>query len=107
MREVDAIALVLRDFESGADPLKELNDLLMDMILADLTDVENRRARLKKEKARPLEEAVLERCAKTIEDEERLRNLTFNADAEKLLSGLGLLSRRPLLTIFNQANELA
>src|SRR5439155_869098 len=47
MREVDAIALVLRDFESGADPLKELNDLLTDMILADLTVVENRRAFLK------------------------------------------------------------
>jgi len=107
MREVDAIALVLRDFESGADPLKELNDLLTDMILADLTVVENRRARLKKEKARPLEEAVLERCAKTLENEESLRNLTFNADEENLLSGFGFLSRKPVLVLFNQADDRA
>ena len=107
MREVDAIALVLRDFESGADPLKELNDLLTDMILADLTVVENRRARLKKEKARPLEEAVLERCAKTLENEESLRSLTFNADEENLLSGFGFLSRKPVLVLFNQADDRA
>jgi ribosome-binding ATPase YchF (GTP1/OBG family) len=52
MREVDAMALVLRDFEPDADPLRQLNDLLTEMILADLTVVENRRARLKKEKGR-------------------------------------------------------
>lgn len=48
MREVDAMALVLRDFELDADPLRQLNDLLTEMILADLTVVENRRTRLKK-----------------------------------------------------------
>src|SRR5947199_5544935 len=92
MREVDAIALVLRDFESGADPLKELNDLLTDMILADLTVVENRRGRLKKEKARPLE-AVLERCAKTLENEEGLSSLNFNADERVLLSECDVVCR--------------
>ena len=107
MREVDAIALVLRDFESGADPLKELNDLLTEMILADLTVVENRRARLKKEKARPQEEALLERCAKSLENEESLRNLRFSADEENLLSGFGFLSRKPLLVLFNQSDERA
>ena len=78
------MALVLRDFETGADPLRELNDLLTEMILADLTVVENRRTRLKKEKARPQEEALLERCATTLENEESLRNLEFSADDENL-----------------------
>ena len=59
MREVDAIALVLGNFEADAEPLKELNNLLTEMILADLAIVENRRSRLKKEKARPLEENLL------------------------------------------------
>jgi ribosome-binding ATPase len=107
MREVDAIALVLRDFGSGANPLRELNDLLTDMILADLTVVENRRARLKKEKARPLEEASLDRCAKVLENEESLRNVGFNADEENLLSGFGFLSRKPVLVLFNQADDTA
>jgi GTP-binding protein YchF len=107
MRDVDAMALVLRDFERGADPIKELNDLLTEMILADLTVVENRRARLKKEKARPQEEALLVRCATALENEEGLRDLTFSADEENLLSGFGFLSRKPLLVLFNQAEDRA
>jgi GTP-binding protein YchF len=107
MREVDAIALVLRDFETGSDPMRDLNDLLTEMILADLTVVENRRSRLKKEKARPQEEELLERCAQALENEESLRNLTFSADEENLLSGFGFLSRKPLLVLFNQAEDKA
>ena len=53
MREVDAMALVLRDFEPDAAPLRELNDLLTEMILADLTVVENRRTRLKRRRHGP------------------------------------------------------
>ena len=107
MREVDAIALVLHEFGSDANPLKELNDLLVEMILADLAVVENRRSRLKKEKARPLEESILESCAKTLENEESLRALSFSADEENLLSGFGFLSRKPLLVLFNQAEDKA
>jgi GTP-binding protein YchF len=107
MREVDAMALVLNDFEPAPDPVRALNDLLTDMILADMDVVENRRSRLKKEKARPLEEVLLERCAKTLENEESLRNLAFNADEENLLSGFGFLSRKPVLVLFNQSDDKA
>ena len=107
MREVDAITLVLRDFDADANPLKELNGLLTEMILTDLTAVENRRGRLKKEKARPQEEALLERCAAALESEESLRNLEFTADEESLASGFGFLSRKPLLVIFNRSEEKA
>ena len=107
MREVDAITLVLRDFDSGAKPLKELNALLTEMILADLTVVENRRGRLKKEKARPQEEALLDRCAVALENEESLRNIEFSADEENLASGFGFLSRKPSLVIFNRSEEKA
>lgn len=107
MREVDAIVLVLRDFDDDAHPLKELNDLLTEMILTDLAVVENRRSRLKKERARPLEESLLERCAKALENEQSLRNLNFNVDEENLASGFGFLSRKPSLAIFNQAENKA
>jgi GTP-binding protein YchF len=107
MREVDAMALVLRDFEPDADPLRQLNDLLTEMILADLTVVENRRTRMKKEKARPQEEALLERCAAALENEQSLRNLEFSAEDENLLSGFGFLSRKPALVLFNQADDQA
>jgi GTP-binding protein YchF len=107
MREVDAITLVLRDFGGESQALKDLNDLLIEMILADLAVVENRRGRLKKEKARPLEEALLERCFQTLESEESLRTLSFSADEENLASGFGFLSRKPLLVIFNRADDQA
>jgi ribosome-binding ATPase len=107
MREVDAIALVLRDFESGSAPIRALDDLLTEMILADLTVVENRRNRLKKEKARPQEEGLLERCAEALENEQSLRTLNFSAEEENLLSGFGFLSRKPLLVLFNQSEDKA
>jgi GTP-binding protein YchF len=107
MREVDAMALVLDDFQPGADPLRALDDLLTDMILADMTIVENRRVRLKKEKARPLEETLLERCAKALENEESLRNLAFTSDEENLLTGFGFLSCKPVLALFNQGDDRA
>ena len=107
MRDVDAITLVLRAFDSAANPVKELTNLLTEMILADLTVVENRRSRLKKEKARPQEDALLERCAQALENEQSLRSLQFSADEENLASGFGFLSRKPLLVIFNQAEEQA
>jgi GTP-binding protein YchF len=107
MREVDAITLVLRDFGAGANPIKELNDLMTEMILADLAVVENRRSRLKKEKARPQEEALLARCSEALENEVSLRTLSFSADEENLASGFGFLSRKPVLVIFNQSEEQA
>lgn len=107
MREVDAMALVLNDFEPAAAPLKDLDALLTEMILADLTVVENRRSRLKKEKARPLEAALLERCAQALENEQNLRNLAFSADEETILSGFGFLSRKPALALFNQSDDKA
>jgi len=107
IREVDAIALVLADFEPGATPMKDLNDLLTEMILADMTVIDNRRSRLKKEKARPQEEALLERCAAALENEESLRNLSYSADEETLLSGFGFLSKKPLLVLFNRGEHEA
>jgi ribosome-binding ATPase len=107
MREVDAITLVLRDFGDDTKPLRELNDLMTEMILADLAVVENRRSRLKKEKARPQEEALLTRCSEALENEQSLRALSFSADEENLASGFGFLSRKPLLVIFNQPEERA
>jgi ribosome-binding ATPase YchF (GTP1/OBG family) len=63
--------------------------------------------RLKKEKARPQEEALLERCVAALESEKSLRNLDFSADEENILSGFGFLSRKPALALFNQADDKA
>ena len=107
MRDVDAMALVLGDFDGSSEPMKELRDLLAEMILADLGVVENRLSRLKKEKGKEREGEVLARCLKALEGEESLRALDFTADEETLLSGFGFLSRKSVIAIFNVAEERA
>lgn len=107
MREVDAMALVLCDFIPEAKPVKEFDDLLAEMILADLAVVEKRLARLKKEKGREKELPLLERCLQNLENEVGLRDLSFTPEEENLLSGFGLLSRKPVLALFNTAEERA
>jgi GTP-binding protein YchF len=105
MRDVDAMALVLGAFDAAAEPIKELRDLLAEMILADLGVVENRLARLTKEKGKEREGEVLARCLKTLESEEALRSMAFTADEETLLAGFGFLSRKAVIALFNVGEE--
>jgi GTP-binding protein YchF len=105
MRDVDAMALVLGAFDGLSDPLKELRDLLAEMILADLAVVENRLARLKKEKGKEREGDVLSRCLKTLESEASLRSLAFTPDEETLLAGFGFLSRKAVIALFNVGED--
>ncbi|HWP58805.1 MAG TPA: DUF933 domain-containing protein [Candidatus Acidoferrales bacterium] len=107
MREVDAIALVLRAFTADAQPVKELDELVTEMVLADLAVVENRLRRLKKEKGRPGEAELLQRLLQTLENGRSLRRLSFAADEENLLSGFGFLSRKPALALFNVGDDEA
>jgi GTP-binding protein YchF len=107
MREADAMALVLRAFGPDANPVRELDDLKAEMILADLQVVENRQARLKKEKAREHEPELLERCRTALEKERSLAELDFAPEEESLLSGFGFLSRKPALAVFNTADDEA
>ncbi len=107
MRDVDAMALVLGDFDGATEPIKDLRDLLAEMILADLGVVENRLSRLKKEKGKEREGEMLARCLKALEGEESLRSLSFTPDEEPLLAGFGFLSRKSVIALFNVAEERA
>jgi GTP-binding protein YchF len=107
MREVEAMALVLESFAAGSKPLTALDELLTEMVLADLGVVENRLARLKKEKGKEGEGRVLQRCQEALEQGTSLRALSLTPDEETLLSGFAFLSRKPLLAIFNVSEEQA
>jgi GTP-binding protein YchF len=107
MREVEAIALVLRSFEADSKPLRELDALLDEMILADLAVIENRVTRLKKEKGREGEERVLRRCQETLDQGVSLRRLSLSADDESLIAGFAFLSRKPALALFDLPDEQA
>ncbi len=111
-RKVDALAQVVRCFDSGygdADPAGELTTLALELILADLQIVENRLQRLVREKqikgkaASPVEPELFERLRTQLESERPLRELTFSADDARIISGYSFLTLKPLIVVLNHA----
>ncbi len=109
-RKVDALAQVVRCFAGGLappDPAGEIESVALELTVADLQVVENRLERLasdRKKKGKvdqPLEPPLLERCREQLEQGRPLRDLEFNADERKLLSGFSLLTLKPLLLVLN------
>lgn len=108
MRELDALAQVVRVFEdplllSPPDPAQDLRAFHSEVILADLAVVEKRLERLKKEKekGKEREQDLLDRCRHALEEEKPLRSLHFRPDEETILNGFAFLSQKPLLVVYN------
>jgi len=115
MRVADALAHVLRLFPSdtvphekgSVDPLRDLEDVEMELILSDLVVVEKRLERLEKDRKKAKtpeldrEFALLERCKATLEGNVALRTLALSADEEKLIRGFQFLSQKPMLFVLN------
>jgi len=115
MRVADALAHVLRLFPSdtvphekgSVDPIRDLEDVEMELILSDLVVVEKRLERLDKDRKKTKspeldrEFALLERCKATLEANAALRTLELNADEEKTIRGFQFLSQKPMLYVLN------
>ncbi len=109
MREVDALAAVVRGFPSAegaaADPVGELSDLATEMTIGDLAPIEKRLERLKKEKAKPGEQDLLLRCKAHLDQGGSLRDLPLSESELQLASGYRFLTRKPLLVVYNVAES--
>jgi GTP-binding protein YchF len=109
MRDVDALCQVLRGFENAAgdaaDPLRELSDLETETILADLELIERRVERLRKDRSSPRELELLERIQSHLEGERALRSMTLGEEELAMISGYSLLTLKPLLLVYNVAEE--
>lgn len=105
MRDVDALCHVVRGFvNEGGDapaPLSEVQGLDTEMTLADLILVEKRLERLKKEKGKPAEVALMERVKAHLEASRPLRELTLAEADWVALSGFRFLTQKPLLLVLN------
>ncbi len=106
MREVDALCQVVRAFDdpaatSGPQPLREAGDLEAEMILADLELVEKRLDRLKKEKGKPREEALLKQLKDRLDATQPLRGLHLSEEDWAMFSGFRFLTQKPLLLVLN------
>jgi hypothetical protein len=107
MRNVDALCQVLRAFPDAAgepgDPLGELRGLETETLLADLELVEQRVAKLTKDRSNPRELALLERVQQALENEQAVRTLGLSEEESKSLAGYALLTAKPLLLVLNAA----
>ena len=107
MRNVDALCQVLRAFPDAAgepgDPLAELRGLETETLLADLELVEQRVAKLTKDRSNPRELALLERVQQALESEQSVRTLGLSEEESKSLAGYALLTAKPLLLVLNVA----
>src|SRR5579862_7256996 len=115
LRVVDALAHVLRLFPSdtvphekgSVDPVRDLEDVEMELILSDLVVVEKRLERLEKDRKRAKtpeldrEIALIERCKATLESNVALRTLELTPEEEKLIRGFQFLSQKPMLYVLN------
>ncbi|NKB86956.1 MAG: redox-regulated ATPase YchF [Acidobacteria bacterium] len=110
MREMDALCQVLRAFDNPAaaevaDPDRELQDLQIETVLADLEIVERRVDRLRKDRSDPQLLKLLERILEHLESEQPLRSLDLDTNERKAVSGYQFLSLKPLLIVLNVAED--
>ncbi len=105
MRDVDALCQVLRAFPNelgeAPDPIAEMIDLETETILADLEIVEQRVARLRKDRSDPRELELQERIQAHLEGEQPVRSLGLSEAEEKMISGYAFLTAKPLLLVLN------
>lgn len=114
IREVDAIVHVVRCFEdpdvthvSGSvNPLRDIDTIELELILADLESVERRLDRTRKnvksgDKRYALEAAALERILAALEAGKPARIVELQPDEQALLRDLHLLTTKPILYAAN------
>ena len=117
LTQMDALILVVRCFaddsvmhpSGSVDPPRDVNTMLSELLLNDLIAVERKLERLVDERkkggtdktvnARQTE--LFEKLHQTLSENKPLREMHFTHDEEKELSSYGLLTRKPILTVFN------
>ena len=110
-RNADALLHVVRAFSDeargAADPRRDILDLEMELILADLEVVDRRLERLEvsikkqRKEAEVKEQEVLARLKTSLESETALRAVTLTPEDTRLIRGFTFLSQKPILHLVN------
>ncbi len=115
LRVADALAHVVRVFESDTvphekgtvDPLRDIEDVDMELIVSDMVVVEKRLERLEKDRKKikdpelDHEAALLAQAKALLDSGKPLRGLKLNPEEEKRLRGFQFLSQKPVLFVLN------
>lgn len=104
IREADLLAVVVRGFSNGyseADPKREAQSMLSELLLSDMEIVERKVARMQKEKVSDQEKALFLKLQQTLESEHWLKDLNLEANELEMLRGYQLMTLKPVVIIVN------
>ncbi|MEP1442485.1 MAG: redox-regulated ATPase YchF [Hyphomicrobiales bacterium] len=120
IREVDAIAHVLRCFEDGdithvegkIDPIADAETVETELLIADLESLEKRVVGVRKKAGSKDKEAVeqlpiIEAVLELLQEGKPARLLEVSDDDRKIFEGLQLLTSKPILYVANVEEESA
>jgi GTP-binding protein YchF len=117
IRETDVIAHVVRCFEDdnvihvdgGIDPIRDIEVINLELILADMQMVENiiqKTAKLGKAKKEVQEElAVLEKVAKHLNENKPLRSLDISDEEKLVVNKYSFLTNKTVIYVANVSEE--
>jgi hypothetical protein len=108
IKNTDALALVVRNFNDDLTgdptPLRDIDEIDTELLLADLIIVENRLERLEwsrkqgqKSNSHALEERTLRKIAEQLNNNHPIRNLEFDEDEEKMIRGFQFFTKKRFL----------
>ena len=108
IREVDAIIHMIRCFESesiqninkNVDPVRDLEIIETEMLLADLESIQKRLDKKKKKNLEKDQLEILEKALEYIDNDQNL-DLLINQYEKKILNQTGLLSVKPKIFVCN------
>jgi len=120
LSQMDGFIQVVRVFEdenvphvhNSVDPARDIQIMESEFVLNDLIQVERKLERLQEEKKKGAgrekglierEQMLFERLHQTLLSEIPLRDIEIDTEEDKLLSGFGFLSRKPMLIVLNLA----
>ena len=120
IREVDAIAHVLRCFEDGdvthvegrVNPVEDAETIETELMLADLESIEKRRANLVRklkgnDKEAQAQDRLLAAAQAVLEEGKPARTVEVDAEDAKIWAGLQLLTTKPVLFVCNVSEDEA
>ena len=119
IRETDAIVEVVRCFENKdiihvegtIDPIRDIEIISLELILADLESIGNRiekmgkKARTSKVKEDLIELEALEKAKKALEENHPLRMVDFTTEEKKALKSYNFLTMKPIIYLANIDEE--
>ena len=117
IREVDAIVHMVRCFDDddiihvagSVDPVRDIEIINLELILADLAQVEKRitkqRKSAKNDKNAQAEVELLTKISEVLNDGKSVRSMGLSAEELVMIKSLGLLSNKPIIYATNVSED--